>query len=84
MLGWGAELHAEHCPLLHPAMPSTRPLCPASCPSCPTHPFVLFCVCPVQASAMEYLYEHLSMTDKSLVDREAVADGLEQLGELQQ
>ncbi|KAI7841033.1 hypothetical protein COHA_005261 [Chlorella ohadii] len=33
-----------------------------------------------QASAMEYLYEHLSMTDKSLVDREAVADGLEQLG----
>ncbi len=30
---------------------------------------------------MEYLYEHLSMTDKSLVDREAVADGLEQLGE---
>lgn len=30
---------------------------------------------------MEYLYEHLSMTDKALVDREAVADGLEQLGE---
>lgn len=35
----------------------------------------------MQASAMEYLYEHLSMTDKALVDREAVADGLEQLGE---
>lgn len=29
---------------------------------------------------MEYLYEHLSLTDKALVDREEVADGLEQLG----
>lgn len=29
---------------------------------------------------MEYLFEHLSMTDKALVDREEVADGLEQLG----
>jgi calcium-dependent protein kinase len=33
-----------------------------------------------QASPLEYLYEHLSMTDKALVDREEVADGLEQLG----
>lgn len=33
-----------------------------------------------QSSPLEYLYEHLSMTDKSLVDREEVADGLEQLG----
>ncbi|EFN52073.1 hypothetical protein CHLNCDRAFT_32668 [Chlorella variabilis] len=33
-----------------------------------------------QASPLVYLYEHLSMTDKSLVDREEVADGLEELG----
>lgn len=34
----------------------------------------------LQASPLVYLYEHLSMTDKSLVDREEVADGLEELG----
>lgn len=83
-LGCLSELHADHCPLLHPTTSCTRPLCPASCPFCLIRLFVLFCLGPVQASAMEYLYEHLSMTDKSLVDREAVADGLEQLGELQQ
>lgn len=33
-----------------------------------------------QSSPLEYLYEHLSMTDKALVDREEVADGLELLG----
>lgn len=33
-----------------------------------------------QASPLEYLYEHLSFTDRSLVDREEVADGLAQLG----
>ncbi|PSC73235.1 Pkinase-domain-containing [Micractinium conductrix] len=33
-----------------------------------------------QSSPLEYLYEHLSMTDKALVDREEIADGLEELG----
>ena len=35
----------------------------------------------MQSSPLEYLYEHLSMTDKALVDRGEVADGLEELGE---
>lgn len=29
---------------------------------------------------MEYLYEHLRLTDRALVDREEIADGLETLG----
>ena len=62
--------------------PSARlPACsPASLPAC-----LLTCLSPclpfaLQSSPLEYLYEHLSMTDKALVDRGEVADGLEELG----
>ena len=36
---------------------------------------------PLQASPLEYLYERLSLAGKDLVDRQALAEGLAELGE---